>query len=102
MQGLPLEGYEPLPPNSPEDIYREEVENLSDAGSAATPLLENPESALVTVQDSIPHTIPMSKDPLKPLLVRMDSFGNVIEKEFQRSVVESIYRNTDGRHTMRL
>jgi hypothetical protein len=57
MQGFPLEeGYEPLPPNSPEDIYREEVENRSDAGSVATPLLENPESALVTVEDPIPHT----------------------------------------------
>jgi hypothetical protein len=49
MQGLPLEGYEPLPPNAPEDTYREEVENHSDVGSVATPLLENPKRALVTV-----------------------------------------------------
>jgi hypothetical protein len=84
MQGFPLEGYEPLPPNSPEDIYREEVENRSDAGSVATPLLENPESALVTVEDSIPHTIPVSEAPLEPLLVRLDSFGNIIEEEVQR------------------
>jgi hypothetical protein len=53
-KGLPLEGYEPLPPNSPEYFYREEVENHSDAGSVATPLLENPERALVMVEDPIP------------------------------------------------
>ena len=48
MQGIPTEeGYEPLPLNSTEDIYREEVENRSDAGSVATPLLENLERALV-------------------------------------------------------
>jgi hypothetical protein len=60
MQGFSLEGYEPLPPNSPEDIHREEVENRSDVGSIATPLLENPESALVTIEDSIPYTIHVS------------------------------------------
>jgi hypothetical protein len=54
MQGFPPEGYKPLPPNSPEDIYHEEVENHSDAGSAATPLLENPKRALVTVEEGIP------------------------------------------------
>jgi hypothetical protein len=84
MQGFPLEGYEPLPPNSPEDIYREEVENRSDVGSVATPLLENPESTLVTVEDPIPHTIPVSEAPIEPLLVRLDSFGNVIEEEVPR------------------
>jgi hypothetical protein len=51
MQGLNPEGYEPLPPNSPEDTYREEVKNHSDVGSVATPLLENPERDLVTVQE---------------------------------------------------
>jgi hypothetical protein len=69
MQGFPLEGYKPLPPNSTKDIYREEVENRSDAGSSATPLLENPESALVKIENSIPHTTPASKDPLEPFLV---------------------------------
>ena len=49
MQGFPPEGYEPLPPNSLEDTYREEVENHLDLGSVATPLLANPERALVTV-----------------------------------------------------
>jgi hypothetical protein len=51
MQGFPPEGYEPLPPNSPEDTYREEVENHSDVGSVATPLLANPERDLVMVQE---------------------------------------------------
>jgi hypothetical protein len=43
MQGFPPEGYEPLPPNSPEDTYHEEFENHSDARSVSTPLLETPE-----------------------------------------------------------
>jgi hypothetical protein len=58
MQGFPPEGYEPLPPNSPEDIYREEVENHSDVGSVATPLLANPERALVTVEED--STLPIN------------------------------------------
>jgi hypothetical protein len=41
MQGLPLEGYQPLPPNPPEDNYCREVENQSDAGSAIAPPLDN-------------------------------------------------------------
>jgi hypothetical protein len=69
MQGLPPEGYKSLPPNSPEEIYHEEVENRSDAGSTATPFLENPESALVMVEDPIPHTIPMSESLIEPLLI---------------------------------
>jgi hypothetical protein len=59
-----MEGYEPLPPNSPKYFYREEVENRSDAGSVATPLLENLESALVTIEDPIPHITPMSGVPI--------------------------------------
>ena len=47
MQGLSPEGYEPLPPNSSKEIYREEVENCSDAGSTTTPLLENTKITLV-------------------------------------------------------
>jgi hypothetical protein len=39
MQGFPPEGYKPLPPNSPKDTYREEVENHSYVGSDANPLL---------------------------------------------------------------
>jgi hypothetical protein len=79
MQGFPLEGYEPLPPNSPEYFYREEVENHLDVGSIATPLLPNPESALVIVEDPIPHITLVSEVPIDPLLVRLDSLGNVIE-----------------------
>jgi hypothetical protein len=51
MKGFPSEGYKPLPPNSPEYIYREEVENCSDSGSDATPLLESTERSLVMVED---------------------------------------------------
>ena len=49
MQGLPPEVYKPLPPNSPKDTYHEEVENYSDTGSVATPLIENPKGAIVVV-----------------------------------------------------
>jgi hypothetical protein len=51
MQEFPPKGYEPLPPNSSEDTYREEIENHSDVKSVATPLLANPERALVTVEE---------------------------------------------------
>jgi hypothetical protein len=84
MQGLPPKGYEPLPPNSPEDIYREGVEYRSDARSVATPLLENHESALVTVVNPIPHTTHVSESPIEPLLVRLDSFENIIEEQVPR------------------
>jgi len=42
IQWFPLEGYEPPPPNSPEDTYHEEVENHSYVGSVVTPFLANP------------------------------------------------------------
>ena len=69
MQGLPPKGYKPLPPNSLEDIYCEEVENRSDAGSVATPLLENLERFLVMVEDPTPHTKLVSEASIEPLLV---------------------------------
>jgi hypothetical protein len=84
MQGFPPKGYEPLPPNSPQEIYHEEVENHSDARSVATPLLENLEITLVTVENTIPHTTHVLEGPIKPLLVRLDSFGNIIEEEVHR------------------
>jgi hypothetical protein len=69
MQGFPPKGYEPLPHNSCEDICHEEIENHSDDGSFATPLLENLESTLVTVEDPIPHTIPVLEAPIETLIV---------------------------------
>jgi hypothetical protein len=36
---------------------------------------------LVIVEDPIPHTIPVSEAPIKPLLVELYSFCNVIEEE---------------------
>jgi hypothetical protein len=58
MQGFPPEGYELLPPNSPEYFYHEEVENHLDIGSVVTPLLANPEKALVTVEED--STLPIN------------------------------------------
>jgi hypothetical protein len=78
MQGLPTEGYQPLPPNPPEDNYRREVENPSDAGSVIAPPLDNSENDLDTVENP---TTPVSITPLKPLLVRLYSLGNVIDEE---------------------
>jgi hypothetical protein len=51
MQGFPLEVYELFPLNSVDDIYCEEVDNHSDTGSVATPLLTNPEITLVMVEE---------------------------------------------------
>jgi hypothetical protein len=84
MQGIPPEGYQPLPPNPPEDNYRREVENQSDAGSVISPPLDNSEGALVTVENPTPHTTSMLVTPLEPLLLRLDSLGNVIDKEVPR------------------
>jgi hypothetical protein len=67
MQGIPPKGYQPLPPNPPEDNYRGEVENQSDARSVVTPLLDSQESVLVTVENPTPHTTSMSSTPLEPL-----------------------------------
>ena len=90
MQGLPPKGYQPLPPNLPEDNYHREVENQSDAGSAIAPPLDNLEDALVTVENP---TTPMSVTPLEPLLVRLDSLGNVIDEEVPR-LPERIFTET--------
>jgi hypothetical protein len=59
MQGIPPEGYQPLPPNPPEDNYRGEVENQFDTGSVISPPLDNLEGTLVTVENPTPHTISM-------------------------------------------
>jgi hypothetical protein len=90
MQGLPLEGYQPLPPNPPKDNYNREVENQSDAGSVIAPLLDNLEGALVTVEN--PSTS-VSVTPLKPLLVRLESLGNVINEEVPQ-LPEMIFTET--------
>jgi hypothetical protein len=90
MQGMPLEGYQPLPPNPLEDNYRREVENQSDAESAIAPPLDNLEDTLVTVENP---TTPVSVTPLEPLLVRLDSLGNVIDEEVPR-LPERIFTET--------
>ena len=84
MQGLPPEGYQPLPPNPPEDNYRREVENQSDAGSAIAPPLDNPEYALGTVENPTHYTTYVSVTPLERLFLRLDSLGNVIDEEVPR------------------
>jgi hypothetical protein len=75
---MPPEGYQPLPPNPPEDNYRREVENQSDTGSVIAPPLDNSEGTLVTVENP---TTSMSITPLEPLLVCLESLGNVIDEE---------------------
>jgi hypothetical protein len=81
MQGLPLEGYQPLPPNPPKENYHGEVENQSDVGNVVTPLLDNQEGTLVTVENPTPCTTSVSVTPLEPLLLHLDSLGNVIDEE---------------------
>ena len=81
MQGLTLEGYQLLPPNPPKDNYHREVENKSNAGSTIAPPLDNLEDALVTVENP---TTPVLVTPIEPLLVHLDSLGNVIDEEVPR------------------
>jgi hypothetical protein len=49
MKGMPPKGYQPLPPNPPEDNYRGEVENQFDIGSVFAPSLDNLEGDLAMV-----------------------------------------------------
>jgi hypothetical protein len=79
MQGLPPEGYQPLPPNPPEDNYGGEVENQSDAGSVVAPPLDDSECALVMVENPTPCTY-VSNIPLEPLFLHLDSLGNFIDE----------------------
>jgi hypothetical protein len=81
MQGLPPEGYQPLPPNPPEDNYRGELENQSDTWSVVSLPLDNSKGVLVTIENPTPRTKSTSTIPLEPLLLRLYSLGNVIDKE---------------------
>jgi hypothetical protein len=93
MQGLPPEGYQPLPPNPPEDNYHGEVENQSDTGSVVSPPLDNSEGALVTVENPTPRTTSVLVTPLEPLFLRLDSLGNVIDEEVPR-LPERVFTET--------
>jgi hypothetical protein len=77
---MPLEGYQPLPPNPPEDNYRGEVENQSDTGSVVAPPLDNSEGALVTIENPTPCTTSVSVTPLEPLFLCLYSLGNTIDE----------------------
>jgi hypothetical protein len=81
MQGLPPEGYQPLPPNPPKDNYCGDVENQSDARSVVSPPLDNSEGALVMVENLAPHTTSMLVTPLEPHFLCLDSLGNLIDEE---------------------
>jgi hypothetical protein len=81
MQGLPLKGYQPLPPNPLEDNYCGEVENQSNEGSVVTPPLDNPEGTLVTVENTTSRTPSVSVTLLEPCLLHLYSLGNVIDEE---------------------
>jgi len=85
MQGFPLEYHETIPPNSPEDTYREEVQNYLDVRSVATPLIENTEGVIVVVQKvPNPHANPSLKNPHNPLLLRVDFSGNIVVEYYPR------------------
>jgi len=85
MKWFTIEGYDPIPSNSPEDTYLEEVENYSDTGSPTTPLIENPEGAIVVVQESpTPPTNLALTNPLDPLLLQVDSLGKIIIEDYPR------------------
>jgi hypothetical protein len=81
MQWIPLEVYKPLAPNPPEDNYHRKVENQSDAGSVIAPPLDNLEGALVMVENP---TTSVLVTPLEPLLIHLESLGNIINEEVSR------------------
>jgi hypothetical protein len=81
MQGFPLKGYQPLPPNPPKDNYRGEVENQSNAGSVVAPPLDNSKGSFVIVENPTPLTTSVSVTPLEPLFLCLDSLWNVIDEE---------------------
>jgi hypothetical protein len=85
MQGLPPECYKPLPPNSLEDTFREEVENYLNIWSATTPLIEHLVGEIITVQEGpvLPVNLTLT-NPLDPLLLRVDSSGNIIAEDYPR------------------
>jgi hypothetical protein len=88
MQGLPPEDYQPLPPHSPEGPSPERVvdeENYSETGSVATPLLPHSEGSIVVYQEGFnPPTNPPFTNPLDPLLVRVNSSGEIIPEDYPR------------------
>jgi hypothetical protein len=90
MQGIPPKGYPPLPPNPPEDNYHREVENQFDPGSVIVPSLHNSEGTLVTIENPTTY---VSITPLEPLLVRLESLGNIIDEEVPQ-LLERIFTET--------
>jgi hypothetical protein len=96
---MPPKGYQPLPPNPPEDNYRGEVENQYDAGGVVAPPLYNSEGALVTVENPTHRTTSVLTIPLEPLLLHLDSLGNVIDEEVpqlnERSFTETYMGSTE-------
>jgi hypothetical protein len=88
MQGFPPEYYQPIPPHSPEDTSRGDIvdeENYSDTGSVATPLIEHSEGVITSVQEGFIHpTNPPLTNPLGPLLVRVNSLGEIVTEDYPR------------------
>jgi hypothetical protein len=78
---MPLEGYQPLPHNPPEDNYCGEVENQSGVGSVVDPPLDNSEGALITIENPTPRITYVLITPPEPLLLCLDSLGNIIDEE---------------------
>jgi hypothetical protein len=61
-------------------------------------LLANLKSTLVTVEDPIPPINHVSQVPIEPLLLQLDSLGNVIEEECPR-LLSRPYTETQTKHT---
>jgi hypothetical protein len=88
MQGLPPEGYQPLPPHSLEGPSPKRVvdeESYSKLGSASTPLLPHYEGTIIVYQEGFkPLANPPFTNPLDPLLVRVNSSRNIILEDYPR------------------
>jgi hypothetical protein len=88
MQGFPPEYYQPIPPHSPEDTSHGDIVdegNYSDTGSVATPLIEHSEGVITSVQEGfIPPANPPLTNPFGPLLVRVNSLGEIVTEDYPR------------------
>jgi len=88
MQVLPLQYYQPIPPHSPEDTSHGDIVDEGiyfDTRSATSPLIECSEGIITIVHEGFfPPANPPLTDPLGPLLVQVNSLGEIVTEDYPR------------------
>jgi hypothetical protein len=86
IQGFPPEYYQSIPPHSLEDTFHGDIVdegNYSDSQSDATPLIELSKGVITSDQEYfIPPTKPTLTNPFGPLLVRVNSLGEIVTEDY--------------------